>query len=417
MSMYIRTKNSHAARVYLIDENGFFPTGLMTRVRQFLSSKHLQYQVIDNRVVPTTKHLKLVDKLVEPPLYPEQEECIQVFLSNISGTGELPTGVGKTRIIKETIKRRPIPTLVITPSSNLKRQMFNYLTNSFGEKFVGMLGDNKPITVTNYHSIANRDPRDFDCFDQLLFDEYHNFSNETSREIDKTHFKNIYYKFGLTATNFKNDDNSQIMLECILSNNLYSMSTMDAINKGYIVPIVPIFFDIKNTNLSTTGKYGTDVNKFIDTNEERNIKVIETAVQMIKMNIPTLVLVEHVAHGRYLQKCIEEYIFVNGQDESAEYNMMMVDKFNALEIKGMIGTSVIGEGVDTKACGAVINAGGGKAESELRQRIGRAIRKFPNKKVGYYFDFYDNRQKNLVSHSKQRIEIIERVYGTKVKKV
>src|SRR5207253_174106 len=150
--------------------------------------------------------------LVEPPMYPEQEHAVNVFMSNPSGTAEMPTGIGKTRVIKETILRRARTTLVITPSSNLKQQMFDYLTASFGEKFVGLMNkhSSKPITVTNYHSIASMDPRFFDQFDSLLFDEYHNFSNETTREIDVTHFKNIYYKHGLTATNFKNDPNSAI---------------------------------------------------------------------------------------------------------------------------------------------------------------------------------------------------------------
>lgn len=416
MSLYIRTKNSHASRVFLIDENGFFPTGLMARVRDFLQTKQLMHQVIDNRVVPTSKLLKLENLLVEPPMYDEQKECVKLFLSNPSGTGEMPTGIGKTRVIKEVILRRSRPTLVITPSSNLKHQMNNYLIESFGSKFVSILDPKnpKPISVTNYHSIANIDPRVFDFFEALIFDEYHNFSNNTAREIDTSHFKNIYYKHGLTATNFKNDENSQIMLECILSQNLYSVSTLEAINKGYIVPVITTFFNVTNANLTASGNYGADVKTFIDTNDERNAIAIKTAQQMQKMKVPTLVLVEHVAHGRYLADSLPGFVFLNGQDESAEYNMAMIKKFNAGEIEGIVGTSVIGEGVDTKACGAIINCSGGKARSELMQKVGRAVRKFPNKKVGFYFDFYDNRQKHLLSHSKQRIAIIEEVYGKKV---
>lgn len=419
MSLYIRTKNSHAARVFLIDENGFFPTGLMARVRDFLKSKQLMYQVIDNRVVPTSKLLKLVNMLEEPPMYDEQKECVKLFLENPSGTGEMPTGIGKSRVIKETILRRARPTLVITPSSNLKQQMFSYLLESFGPKFVGILDKHnpKPISVTNYHAIESIDPRVFDVFESLIFDEYHNFSNNTARGVDTTHFKNIYYKHGLTATNFKNDENSQIMLECILSQNLYSVSTLEAINKKYIVPIVPVFFNLKNKDLVATGHYGSDVRTFIDTNEERNAIAIDTALRMKAMKVPTLVLVEHVAHGRLLADSLPGFVFLNGQDESAEYNMAMIKKFNAGEIEGLVGTSVIGEGVDTKACGAIINCSGGKARSELLQKVGRAIRKFPGKVVGYYFDFYDNRQKHLVSHSKQRIEIIESTYGVKIKMV
>lgn len=419
MSIYIRTKNSHAARTLLIDENGFFPTGLLTRVKSFLESKQLYFQVIDNRVVPNGKKLNIVDLLEEPPLYDEQRIAANLFHSNAYGTCEVPTGVGKTRIIKQTILLHQRPTLVICPSSNLRQQMFEYLSNSFGTKFVGLIDLNtpKPITVTNYHAIQSKDPRFFDHFDCVIFDEYHNAANNTIREINETHFSNIYYKYGVTATNFKNDENAQILLECVLSNNLYSVSTLDAINKGYIVPVTAIFNNLPNKNLVSQRDYKKDFKVFIDENQDRNRIAIEQAMKTIQQNIPTIMLVEHVAHGRFLQQSIPDSLFLNGQDESAIYNMQMIKKFNNLELPCLIGTSVIGEGVDTKSCGAIFNLSGGKARSELLQKIGRTVRKFPNKKTGYYFDFIDNGQKNLLNHSKERISIIEETYGMKIRKI
>jgi superfamily II DNA or RNA helicase len=135
---------------------------------------------------------------------------------------------------------------------------------------------------------------------------------------------------------------------------------------------------------------------------------------MQQMKIPTLILVEHVAHGRYLTDSLNGFIFLNGQDESSSYNMQAVKEFNQLQHPCLIGTSVLGEGVDTKACGAIFNLAGGKARSELMQRCGRAIRNFPNKKCGYYFDFVDNRSKFLEKHSKMRANIITDVYGAKI---
>jgi superfamily II DNA or RNA helicase len=416
MGVYLRTKNSHAARTFLIDENGFFPTGLLTRVRDFLSSKHFLFQVIDNRVIPKFKDIGLQNLLEEPPMYEEQEIASSTLKNNVFGTVEMPTGIGKTRTIKETLLLHQRPSLIITPSSNLKQQTFEYLHASFGEKFVGLADRNtpKPITVMNYHSVPSKDPKFFDNFDVVIFDEYHNAANNTIREMAKTHLSNIYYKYGLTATNFKNDENAQILLECVLSNNLYSVTTLEAINRGYIVPIVPMFFDLKNKGLVSQRNYKADYKTFMDLNQERNGIAIEYAQKMIQQNTPTLILVEHVEHGRFLQASIKDSLFINGQDESAQYNMQMVKKFNNMEVPCLIGTSVIGEGVDTKACGAIFNLAGGKARSELQQRVGRAIRKFPNKKVGYYFDFIDNGQKHLLSHSKQRIEIIESTYGKKI---
>lgn len=197
MGIWLRTKNSHAARTLLIDENGFFPTGLITRVQSFLESKQILFHIVDNRILPSTKKLGLVNLLEEPPMYEEQQVASSLLHSNAYGTCEMPTGIGKTRTIKETILLHQRPTLVICPSSNLRQQMFDYLTASFGSKFVGLIDLNtpKPITIANYHAIQSKDPRFFDYFDVVIFDEYHNcFAPDTtvqckgySRTIEQLH--------------------------------------------------------------------------------------------------------------------------------------------------------------------------------------------------------------------------------------
>lgn len=413
MGTWIRTRNKYAASKLLIDENGFFPTGLLKRVEKFLTDNFIIYNLVDNRIKPKPINLGLVNHFEEPIAYPEQNLLSDLFYKNESGIGEVATGVGKTRVIKETLLKTQRPTLIITPSANLKNQTYEYLKKCFTEKYVGMLGIRKPIVVTNYHSIPGYSKDYYSNFQQLIFDEFHNSACETGREIFEDHLSPIYYRYGLTATNFKNDENAGILLECNLSEVLFQFLPKEAINKGYITPVVPFFFDLKN-EIYGTGNYKSDLKLFIDENFERNSITIEYSNKMISNKIPTLILVERIGHGRELQKQIPGSVFLNGKDENAEYNMEMVRKFNNLEIPALVGTSVIGEGVDTKACGAVFNLCGGKARSELMQRIGRTVRKFPNKKVGYYFDFMDNNQKHLLKHSKLRKEIIEETYGTKI---
>ena len=53
--------------------------------------------------------------------------------------------------------------------------------------------------------------------------------------------------------------------------------------------------------------------------------------------------------------------------------------------------------------GAVILAGGGKAEVEMRQRVGRGLRaKKSGKRVCFITDFIDISNKYLLSHSYER---------------
>ena len=417
MSTWIRTKNRYASTTLLIDEDGYFPTGLVKRVSKYFTERHLPIHIADNRIVPKHKPLNLIDRLIEPPLYPEQILGAHAIATNELGILEMPTGIGKSRVIKEALARTQRPTLVITPSGNLRQQTYDYLTESFGTDDVGLLKTHhdKPIIVTNFHALSSRDPVYFKQFSQLIFDEFHRSAADGVRDDFKNCLSEIYYRYGLTATNFKNDPNSNIYLESVLSDTLYSVTTIDAINQGYIRPLVSFFFNMPNKNIKSKGNYKADVPLFIDNNQARNNIIIENVKRMIQNNIPTIILVEHIGHGRQLQQALgKDALFLNGQDESSAYNMQMVKKFNNLEIPCLIGTDVLGEGVDTKAAGAIFNCGGGKAESELMQKCGRVVRNFKDKQVGYYFDFIDNGQKNLIAHSKKRMSIIEEVYGKSV---
>lgn len=418
-SMWIRTRNVYACRKHLICKNGFFPTGLLKRVTDHLVKQGFMYEVIDNRVVPENVFLDLVDMLDEPPIYPEQEAAANALYRNVSGTVSLPTGVGKTRTIKQALLLHRRPSLIITPSSNLREQMYGYLKASFGDKFVGKIGDGrkKPIMVANYHAIKSESRKFYSAYHCKYYDEYHNASNNTIRDDAKEFLSDIYHTYGLTATNFKNDESEQILLECVLSNELYSMTTLEAINKGYIVPVTPIFKNLDNKNLVSVGDYRKDFKRFMDDNQEKNEYTIENARKMTQHNIPTIILVEHIQHGKLIKDSLPGFVFLNGQDADSAWNMRQIQLFNEGKIPGIVGTSVIGEGVDTKACGAMFNLAGGKARSELMQRVGRTVRKFPGKKCGYYFDFFDNGQKNLLSHSKKRQQIIEETYGTKIRMV
>lgn len=417
MSIWIRTKNRYRATTMIIDEHGQFPSGLVKKVSKFLFDHNKIFTVADNRIKPKYKLVGLKDRLNEPPLYPEQDIAAATMCANELGICEMPTGIGKSRTIKETLLRTQRPSLIITPSSNLRAQTYEYLSESFGTDDVGLLkfSHDKPIVVTNYHALSSKSPEYFKQFAQLIFDEFHNAAAEGVREDFATSLSEIYYRYGLTATNFRNAEGSNIYLESILSETLYSVSTIEAIKKGYIRPLVSFFYSLKNSSLVAKQVYKSDLKSFIDTNAERNDIALEVARKMYNKDIPTIMLVNHIEHGKFLKNMLgDAALFLNGQDESAAYNMQMVKRFNQREIPILIGTDVLGEGVDTKACGAIINLSGGKAKSELMQKCGRTVRNFPGKSVGYYFDFFDNGQKHLKAHSNARAKIIQEVYGQSV---
>jgi superfamily II DNA or RNA helicase len=71
------------------------------------------------------------------------------------------------------------------------------------------------------------------------------------------------------------------------------------------------------------------------------------------------------------------------------------------EIDVLIGTTIVDVGVDVPSIGMVILAGGGKAEIQLRQRIGRGLRAKKNgPNVTFIVDFTDDAQLDLRDHAR-----------------
>jgi superfamily II DNA or RNA helicase len=418
--LFYSTKNRFISTKYLIDKEGNFPTGLVDRVVKYLIEDSIPYELVDSRIRPAAGTLGLIQRKDEPVAYMEQQQAVELCAADHEGRGicVMPTGVGKSRTLKDLILNLQVPTLVVPPSSNLKNQLYKYLKECYGSKYVGLYskhsGCQKPITIANIDGLENGQKHHFKDTQCVIIDEFHHSAAATYRTINENLWSDIYYKFGFTATNYRNNPADQILLESVLSRELFTMTPIEAIQKGYIVPIQTFMYHIQNNGLEDTSNYSSCYKKFVVDNVERNRKIIEIGNRMIGQKVPTLILVKQIPHGRLLQECIPGAVFVNGQDENSSYNMDMVEKFNNLEVPCLIGTSVIGEGVDTKAAGAVILASGEKAESRICQNIGRVVRNYPNKHVGYVFDFWDHGSKYMTRHSEARKRIYENTFGGQV---
>lgn len=414
LSAYQRQKQKWLYLKKMIDKAGFFPTGILHRVIGELTAMSIGYRILDNRVHPGKGRLKLATRISEPPAYDDQNDCVRAFLDHEGGIASVPTGVGKTRILKDTIQALGHRAVVITPSTPLKEQTAEYLEDCFGAQNVGIYDkrtDLKPITVMNYHSFGKTDPREWQDVNACFFDEFHHAANDTIRNFNDSHLNSVYHRFALTATNFTNDDSEAILLESVMSKTVYEMSIRDAIEKGYICPVQAVFFDLPNDQLYTKEDYQKDFPVFVTDNTVRNQIIADTIEKMIRMGVPTLTLVKHIRHGEILTSMAADGPFLNATEKNSKQNMALVDQFNELKHPHIVATSVIGEGVNTKACGAVINAKAGRSKKEILQNIGRAVRRFKGKQVGFYFDFIDRGQKNLKSQSNARMKIFEEEFG------
>jgi len=448
MQKYFRSKNWDYARTSLIESDGSFSTGLAKRVFISCQTHGVPVNIIDPRIIPDLGYLKLSQLISEPVAYDDQILATKSLLNSPAGRGiiVLPTGVGKTRSMKDTIQQLGVNTLVVVPSLTLKLQIYLYLCACFGEDNVGIfdkLGNNKPVSIANLDALENCSPEMFSFFDCVYFDEWHHEACETARMIDKKLFGDIYYKFAQTATNFRNSKNEQILLDCIMANQTYSLSVVDAIKKGYILPIQPIFHNIgdipvpkeyqhgdvpwgepEDNDPWDEYKKGLDYTKDIYPNwivhhDERNEKLGKSAILMShKQKIPTLVLVKNIEHGHIFNDIIPGSTFIHGE-LGQKHNFETVEAFNRGEIPNLIGTSVIGEGIDTKEAGAIVLGSGEKSKTRVMQNTGRVVRKPQrfHQEVGFVVDAFDDGHKTTKKHSNARKRIYQKEFGVKISKV
>lgn len=384
---------------YLIDKRGNFPTGLLYRVIMHFKEEGYTYTTKDGRKRPKVtpgmfklnlKHEPYEDQLAAAIYAEEHERCGIV----------MPTGSGKSLVIALIVSGLNVRTLVIVPTLEIKKQ----LTASLLEWF----GPNKYITVKNID--ASDIDGDYDC---IIIDEAHHSAARTFQILNKSTWNNIYYRFFLTATFFRNQSNEQLLFEGICGQTAYRLTFKDAVDKGYIVPVESYYFDLPK--VPQHGFTWNEVYSELVVNYDvRNAYIVQLLNTLTQQEKYSLCLVKEIAHGEKLSK-LSGIPFANGQDEESR---KYIDQFNSGRIKALIGTTgILGEGIDTRPTEYVIIAGLGKAKSSFLQQVGRGVRNYPGKESCKVILFRDRSHKFTLSHFNAQKKILFDEMGVKVLKL
>lgn len=381
-----------------------FPTGLLPRALKLLEKSDPDVKLIDTRKKPVLKTYKFALKNNFPVLRYYQKEAANELLKYYRGVVEMPTGTGKTTVIAKMIWDLGVKTLVITPSKNITKMMIKTLEYHFGKSKVQKLdtksSKTKEINVVNIQALVRLPPELLKDIDAVFIDEFHHAAADTYQLINVQHLKNCYYRIGCTATNFRNDG-ADIALEGVLSEVLYSYSLTQAFKDKVLVQ--PEFEIIENDNMYEYSYKKEYANGIVE-NTDRNRIISEIALERKGDSI--IILVQQKNHGRYLQDLIPDSIFINGDEKDSFIEKHMED-FKKGKLKVLIGTSVIGEGVDLPRANVLIMAGGGKARSQIMQNIGRVLRLYPGKEYALVFDFTDYGSRYLEPHAEERRSVYE----------
>lgn len=403
--------------------DGFFPTGLLSRVLEVLNKLGVGYKIQDARIKAEPRiTLKPIEQL--PHLYPYQKEILEKISASHTGVIESATGTGKTRLILETILQKQVNTVVIVPSSSIQDQVYSKIEAYFGAGLVCVLTSKSlkeplpQIRVVTTKMVGQLIKTGqigvlFSDADMLIVDEVHHAGSRTFYEL-LSHTEHVYYRYGFTATNTRNDS-KLIDLHAFISDVLYRYPYQRANEEGYLTPVEYVVHSLSGSGGSSS--YQEEYKKhYCDSADFR--KYVVWLINKIPSDLQILILVKRKDEcGRriydLLRNSYESCAYISGDDKKSIIRETIAD-FNNRKIRILIGSSIIGEGIDIPTIDRLILAGGGKSEIELVQAIGRCVRLSPNKKEAIVHDFDFDGTKYLCGHQKSRIRTFKGVFGGKV---
>ncbi|CDL80994.1 DEAD/DEAH box helicase [Xenorhabdus szentirmaii] len=266
----------------------------------------------------------------------------------------------------------------------------------------------------------------------LILEEAHESSGNSFYDISRMCI-NADYRLGLTATPFMKDSaeaNMRLMAvtgsigikvseKYLIDRSILAKPYFLYLRTDYTPDEVNISNDLKetvgNTRLGRTSPYTRAAKLGITYNLARNSLIVHQVKKMVSHNLSVMILVKLTRHGNILKEMLEnigikaEFIF--GENNQKE-RMAQLDKLRNRTIDVLIGSTILDVGVDVPGVGGVILAGGGKAEVELRQRVGRGLRKKTDQtNICFVVDFLDYSNNKLLEHSFERRNIIRETDG------
>lgn len=352
---------------------------------------------------------------------------------------ELPTGAGKSTVIRNLLKTIGLPAVVMAPSTSIAGQLVKDLTEAFGGKYVGLFGDGKRqyqrrFVVGIDDSLAKVAPGSpeweaLSAKPVFFADESHLTPADSLKKVCLGLTAGAPYRFFVSATQMRNDG-LDLVLDGITGRIVLRKTLRELVDAGYLAR--PVF---KMVRVQSSVKAPTqgDPNKLTRQHLYYNPLVCRLAAEYANnfvslMKRPTLILVEELeqfkkllphfrhearfAHGpltrdtRKLVPCYKPEPCT--EDAKCRYHgddpTDLVERFNRGEFPILVGTSCIATGTDIQAAEACVYLRGKASPIVVAQSVGRETR---GGSQGFVFNPWTGKQKLDCVHVDFRVTNVE----------
>lgn len=235
-------------------------------------------------------------------------------------------------------------------------------------------------------------------FDIIIIDESHHATSATYRKV-VDYFRNLKRNLkvvGITATPNRSDGTA---LGTIFDSVAYQMTTCDAVDQGWLVPVKQEYvvvdelnfddFKIKKNSFGE-GDFTAEQLDEILTEEEVLHKMALPTIDKVG-DRPTLIFTASVNHAHKLASVLNRYkptsaCAVDGSTP-IEKRRDIINDFSEGRIQFLANCAVLTEGFDAPACSAIVMGRPTKSLSLYSQMLGRGLRPLPGIVDGVNDDF------------------------------
>ena len=390
--------NDLKASIYqnlLIEKNGnfFVYSGLKEKLFDVLKFYSIKFEYTNNLYYPGFSPIPYLLHYTPYCLHPYQETAIEMLLSNPHSSIELPTGSGKQFVIQNLIKKSGLSTLIVVPFKSIAYQFINGMKEAFGEKYIGLYGDNKKefkkkivIGIADSISSLKESSEAYKFLNKkecIIIDESHLVGAPTVASISTGIAKNIPYRWSVSATQLR-IDGKNLLLEGIIGKIIYKQTFRELVECGFLSDLHFIIYNV----LSSSNFVSENPSNMMRNHHLYNNSIIQIAAKIANIkyseNESTLILIDEIKQ----EEILKNYLTVPYEFAQSDSNVSeKIENFNNKKTLVLIGTKAITTGANTRPTDNIILLISGKSIIKYKQALGRGTRIYPGKKKCTVFDF------------------------------
>jgi superfamily II DNA or RNA helicase len=297
-----------------------------------------------------------------------QKQAVEKALEFDRGLTALATGLGKTLVAQEIIRRLNLPTLFIAHRRELVSQ--------FKE---GVEFDCKVDCYTIQSLLKAKNLGEYKV---LIIDEAHRYA-EASKWGQRIKEINADYIYGFTATPYRSSGES---LEWLFERITYQKDLKWGIENGFLTRLkaetINIGYDLSNVKMSQGDFAIGELEKAV------NIESANEAIKEIfeKAPKPVIIFATGIEHAESLSKKIG----IPAITEKTKKREEILSDFKTGKLEGLININIYTEGVNANNALSLIMARPTQSPVLFMQVVGRVVRLHPGKTEAYLYDLCGN---------------------------